>query len=393
MAIIAECPVCHRKQSLKKKVCACGADLDKEKENRKVRYHIVYRTNGKQKWRSVGSFKELDACSLEDARDAEARLRVAKRENKIEIFDPKPESKMTFGELSKWYLGLEKVKALSSYWRKQIALKKFNAVFGDMIVNHIRPVDLENYQVRSKAQGLSDKTIDDEIGEARTMVNKAFENDLMGGDPLRVFNKVKKLLKRNSNARDRVLSPDEFKAITGKSPKHLKDIISTGYYTGMRLGEILKLTWSKVDLKNRVIRLEAEDTKDNEPRDIPICDEILKVFEGIPRAIHDPHVFMYNRKPIKSVNKSLRTACKDAQILYGRKVKGGFVFHDLRHTFNTYMRKAGVPESVIMKITGHSTREMFDRYNTIDNEDTRQAVEKLGSFLQDVRQNVRYAPS
>lgn len=393
MAIIAECPVCHRKQSLKKKACACGADLDKEKENRKVRYHIVYRTNGKQKWRSVGSFKELNACSLEDARDAEARLRVAKRENKIEIFDPKPESIMTFEELTEWYLGLEKVKALSSYWRKKIALKKFNAVFGDMIVNHIRPVDLENYQVRSKAQGFSDKTTDDEIGEARTMVNKAFENDLMGGDPLRVFNKVKKLLKRNSNARDRVLSPEEFKALFGKSPKHLKDIISTGYYTGMRLGEILNLTWYKIDFKNRVIRLEAEDTKDNEPRDIPICDALLKVFEGIPRAIHDPHVFMYNGKPIKSVNKSLRTACKDAEILYGRKVKGGFVFHDLRHTFNTYMRKAGVPESVIMKITGHSTREMFDRYDTIDNEDTRQAVEKLGDFLLNVRQTVRYAPS
>ena len=37
--------------------------------------------------------------------------------------------------------------------------------------------------------------------------------------------------------------------------------------------------------------------------------------------------------------------------------------------FNTYMRKAGVAESVIMQITGHSTREMFDRYNRIDEED------------------------
>jgi hypothetical protein len=45
------------------------------------------------------------------------------------------------------------------------------------------------------------------------------------------------------------------------------------------------------------------------------------------------------------------------------------------------MRKAGVPESVIMEITGHSTREMFDRYNTIDEEERRRAIMKLEGFF------------
>ena len=52
------------------------------------------------------------------------------------------------------------------------------------------------------------------------------------------------------------------------------------------------------------------------------------------------------------------------------------------------MRKAGVPESVIMEITGHVTREMFDRYNTVDREDMHQAVEKMDIFLSDVTQSV-----
>ena len=68
--------------------------------------------------------------------------------------------------------------------------------------------------------------------------------------------------------------------------------------------------------------------------------------------------------------------------MYGRYTKNGFIFHDLRHTFNTNMRKAGVAESVIMEITGHSTREMFDRYNTIDGEDLRQAISQLRGYLQ-----------
>jgi hypothetical protein len=52
------------------------------------------------------------------------------------------------------------------------------------------------------------------------------------------------------------------------------------------------------------------------------------------------------------------------------------------------MRKSGVPESVIMKITGHSTREMFLRYDTVDAEDTRKAVDRMEGFLKSVDQNV-----
>jgi len=52
------------------------------------------------------------------------------------------------------------------------------------------------------------------------------------------------------------------------------------------------------------------------------------------------------------------------------------------------MRRAGVPESLIMAITGHSTREMFDRYNVIDKQDTVDAVNRLEVFFQNVNQNV-----
>lgn len=99
-------------------------------------------------------------------------------------------------------------------------------------------------------------------------------------------------------------------------------------------------------------------------------------------------MFQFNGKPVKDIRTALKKACKDAGIEYGRFVKGGFIFHDLRHTFNTNMRKAGVSDSVIMEITGHSTREMFDRYNTIDEEDTRKAVNQLEEFFESVNQTV-----
>jgi integrase len=138
-------------------------------------------------------------------------------------------------------------------------------------------------------------------------------------------------------------------------------------------------------LKKRIIWLEAGDTKDKEHREIPICDELYEILKSIPKAIHDNHVFLFRGKPITDIRTSLKTACGKAGILYGRFVKDGFIFHGLRHTFNTHMRKAGVHDSVIMEITGHSTMEMFNRYNTVDSENTRRAVNQLGAYLADVR--------
>jgi integrase len=381
MAVLAECPICHRKQSARNKNCACGKDLDKAKRSKLVRYWIQYRLpGGKQR-------KEFVGDSIEEARDADGKRRVQKRENRI--FDIKPEAKMTFRELADWYLGLEKVKVKKGCWRIRIALENFNSELGDIIVGQIKPVDLENYQVKRIGDGKAGSTVDKELSMVQTMINKAFDNGKVGGETLRTFKRVENLLKKNANARDRILSLNEYHRLMTHLPFHLMPVVATAFYTGMRRGEILGLTWDKVDLQARLISLEAEDTKDNEPRNIPILDELYGILKSIPRAIHDNHVFQHNGKPIKGdIRTALKSACEKAGISYGQRVKGGFVFHDLRHSFNTHMRKAGVPETVIMKITGHATRQMFDRYNTVDMEDARKAVDQLQGYFANVTQTV-----
>ena len=117
-----------------------------------------------------------------------------------------------------------------------------------MIVVHIKPADLENYQAKRKREGYSDSYVDQEIGAARTMINKAFDNDMVGGDTLKVFKKVKKLLKRNANARDRILTAEEFKQLMQHCP-----CIRGDHRHGLLYGNAeernLSLTWDKVDLK------------------------------------------------------------------------------------------------------------------------------------------------
>ncbi len=61
-----------------------------------------------------------------------------------------------------------------------------------------------------------------------------------------------KMLPEN-NARDRILSTEELDLLLQHLPRHAALIVLFAYWTGMRAGEILNLTWDKVDLKEQAI--------------------------------------------------------------------------------------------------------------------------------------------
>jgi integrase len=254
MAILAECPACHKKQSNKNKVCPCGQDLDKAKRSKKVRYWISYRLpNGKQRRESVG-------FSIEEARDAEGKRRSQKRENRI--FDMLPESKMTFNELAKWYLDQTLVESLGSFDRVKGALKNFNDVFGDFQLNEIRQTDLEEYQLRRKKQGRADATIDMEIKYAQTAVTKAYDNDLIDGRFLKAFRKTKRLLQKGTNVRKATVNIKQYLKLKKLASPHYRAVLTIAFNTGMRLGEIRQLRWPYIDWTKMMIRLPKEVTKE-----------------------------------------------------------------------------------------------------------------------------------
>lgn len=71
------------------------------------------------------------------------------------------------------------------------------------------------------------------------------------------------------------------------------------------------------------------------------------------RRLDCPYLSHRAGRPIRDFRTSWREACKAAGVLGGR---GGLVFHDLRRSGVRNMRRAGIPEGVAMKISGHRTR-------------------------------------
>lgn len=377
MAILAECPRCHKRQAVKNRICSCGDDLVKEKRLQKVRYWVVNRLpNGKQRWEPVG-------LSIEEARAAEGKRRAQKVENPG-ILEKVPAERMTFAELADWYLDLSPVKKLSSYNRIRQGIANFNRAFGTRIVSTLKPLDLEDYQEKREEEGRAPATIDMEISLVKTMVAKAFDNDLVDGRTVKAFRVVKRKLKKAGNARKRTITVEEYLKLVDVAPDHLKAFLTVAFNTGMRTGELRALRWSHIDREKWVIRLPADIPKEKKAKVIPINHNVKRVLADLPRAIHHDFVLTYKNEPIVTaggIKNSFISACGKAGIPYGQHEPNGITFHDIRRTVKTNMLSAGVDKVYRDTVLGHSLQGMDVHYMSPSEEDLHSAMSKYTAWL------------
>lgn len=205
------------------------------------------------------------------------------------------------------------------------------------------------------------------------MFTWAVQKRLLGFNPVQPIRQQKEL-----NVRDEILSVEQFQTLQAHSPTHLQPINLVAYATGMRKGEILNLTWDHVDLKGGFIRLKPEDTKTRDGRLIPLSlsSELEETFRtlGRMRALHDPRVFHRDGQPIRYIDGAFAKACREAEI-------ANFLFHDFRHTAVTNMRRAGIDQLTIMKLSGHKTMVCFTRYNSFRESDLSAAARQINTYL------------
>jgi integrase len=280
-----------------------------------------------------------------------------------------------FSEWVSTYLGLEEVKVLSTFQdRYESVHYQLIPFFGNKLLIDITPDDVEAFRAQRRLRNggvPSVATINSDHAVLKHILSVAERRGLAASN---VAKRVP--MPDPKNERDRVMSPEEWERLYDAAADHLKPILLVAYHLGPRLGEILNLTWDRVDLSRGFIKLRSIDTKTREPREVPLTPVVLAVLRDLSkvRSLTCPYVFQYEGKPIKRVKRAFHAAVRRAGIKDLR-------FHDLRHCAATNLRRAGVDTVTAMKIVGHKSEKMHRRYNSVSEDDLKKAAGKLDTYL------------
>jgi integrase len=335
-------------------------------------YWIKYYRNGKPYRESTQSKKEADAKRLLKKREGE----ISDGKLPGVYFD-----RVSFDELADDFLTDYKINNKKSLVRAEQSLSHLKKAFEGMAVPGITTSKINAYIVKRLSDGAKNGTINRELSALKRILNLGAIQTPPKVDRVPFIS----MLKENGT-RKGFFEHDDFLALRGTLPEHLKGFVTFAYRTGWRLSEITGLTWAQVDRAQGIVRLEVGMTKNDDARKVYLDDELKGVIEQ-QRKLHQkvarktgellPYVFLNHKRTdkIKRFSKSWATACENANI-------GKRLFHDFRRTAVRNMVRSGIPERVAMMISGHKTRSVFDRYNIVNDTDLIQAAQKQQAYLE-----------
>ena len=334
---------------------------------RGLTYWIKYYQNGKPFFESSKSKKKMVASTLLKQREGDIS------QGKIPGFYFE---RVTFEELAKDFLRDYEINKKKSIVKAKTSINHLNKSFKDMKANRINTIEINAYIQNRLDEGAANGTINRELAALKRMMNIGARQTPPKVDRVPYVS----MLKEN-NARKGFFEHDEFLKVRDKLPCYLKGLMTFGYKLGWRVSEITGLTWGQVDRQRGVVRLEPGETKNDEGRTVYLDTELKEIistqWELRKQSQKILHYVFPNRTGadyIKDFRSQWNKAFKDAKV--ERKL-----FHDLRRTAVRNMVRAGIPEGVAMKISGHKTRSVFERYNIVSGADLREAAFKQEKYL------------
>jgi integrase len=250
---------------------------------------------------------------------------------------------------------------------------------------------------KRQGQGVGSAMVNRSLACLRRMLRIAHEDG-----KIQIVPKIRML--KEPSPRKGFVELKKFDELVNLLPTHLRPLITFLYYCGVRVGEALQIEWPQVDLDARLIWLEDEQTKTEDPRVVPLPSILVMML----REIEPKEGRVFSGVNLRTEWETACAACglgtrtkmdpktEDGFAWYSYK---GLLVHDLRRSAVRNLRRAGVSESVIMKISGHRTAEVFRRYNIVSTDDVTNAMRTLelnGSSDRSVKvppQSVRRLPA
>lgn len=318
--------------------------------------------------RPDGTFGELRESSKSEDEQVAGRLlkkRVWAVENSrkgIRPFVGPAEEKITVGDLLDELKRHYETTGIKSLRAALVNIEHLRDFFGNDRAAAIAPDRggrIGKYIAKRKAEHMSNATINRELEKLQRAFQLAVNRGILSSTP-----HVESLTEYN--ARQGFVPRADFDAILSKIEEDDdRDFFSWLYWTGMRPGAVIALTWAGFDKESWTLYLPAKDDKIG--RGIPweLTGEFRAIVERRVKArrLDTDRIFHRRGRPMDNHYLRVWTAAETAAELPHR------LPYDLRRTALRNNVRAGVPERVAMAISGHRTRAVFDRYNIVDGKD------------------------
>lgn len=162
-------------------------------------------------------------------------------------------------------------------------------------------------------------------------------------------------LYREPSRRVRWIEPGQARVLLSELPVHQSCAVRFALATGLRHGNVVGLRWSQVDLRRRVCWFEGDQVKGGEAISVSLNDLAMAVLSEC-RGLNRDFVFAYKGRPIRRLS---------TRAWYNALERAGiqnFRWHDLRHTWASWLVQEGVPLFALQEMGGWKTGAMVRRY-------------------------------
>src|ERR1035437_6438138 len=246
--------------------------------------------------------------------------------------------------------------------------------FGKLRADKVTTAHLLEYRKQRTAAGRSASTANRELVILRAALRAAAH----ATPPMIALASIPRFTLEDERpfARTGFVVDDQFSKVLAELPSHLHPLTVCAYNSAVRVGALKKIAWPQVDFQAGLIRLYK--TKNHEPRTIPFLGD-METHLLAAKAHRDEFyadckwVFSHLGEQIRSFKGSWEAAVKRAGY-------PDLLFHDFRRSGIRNLKRAGVSDTVAMRISGHKTRAVFDRYNIVDEGDLTDAAAKVKAF-------------
>lgn len=359
MPLRKECPRCRYRNADRRRRCArCGATLVPGG----VVYWVDVQIRGKRIRKRIGpSREEAERYELELK-----RLRFVEQTEEPSQNESAPPLRVSELWLRYWPWCQAHNRSPETKLYRWKTLEPF---FGDLILTEVTPALVERYRRRRLKSGVRPATVNKEVGLLRHMLNMAVRWGYLGENPIE---KIESLPEENDDVWQ-YLTKEEFERVYEAINPTYRDLLVFLVYTGLRVGEALRLRWRDVDLRKGVLLLRGTRTKGRKTFGIPLHRLALEVLLRRREALNGN--YRREGRIFRHSEDWFRRAFKKA--LEAAGLPESFRVHDLRHTFASWLAMAGVPVQEIQMLLGHRQITTTMRYAHLNPEILRGALEKI----------------